>query len=1056
MTAESVASAPPAPSRTDESTGVDFEALVGGISSRFVNLEPSQVDRVLGECLGEIGVFLGVDRVVIYEPGGEDGTLTRTRAWAADGVEASPETVAKSSLPWIRRRRDAGQWTAVSRLDELPPEAEADRERLVERGVRSFFHLPLDMAGDQIGALWLATTAGERPWPAGTARRLTLLGDVFANALSRRTEAERAARRLGLERLVAGLSATFVNLPSEAIDRHLELALERLGRFLGVERCTLFQLEPNGNLGISHAWSLPEAEAPRTSFQRGAFPFLEQQGLQGKIVAFSDPSELPGRAEVDRRGFEALGIRSFASLPFAVGGAPLGILTLSSTRERVPWPEETLERLREVTDVLANAIARRRSDRELALRSRFDSLLADLSASFVNIAAEELDAQIQVGLERVSQFLGVDRSSIFRTDADTGTLRPSHSWRVDGAGPTPEVVSADGFRWIQALARRGETFAITSLDELPAEAEMERSYFSRLGVRSLASVPLTIGGEVGGALTFLTLDEPIHWAPEVLQRIRLVGEVFSAAISRGRQERRLARRIRFEDLLLELSAKLVELPAEEIAEQVERGLELVADHVNVDRVSFAEFSSSGHELAVSHCFARPPYPPNVGRRLHETFPPYAELLWRGETVRMDRLPPHDELASAEIVRLPLEGSEGVRSHLAVPVVAGGRTFGILSLSTFDHFHAWSDDQIDRLALVGGIFASALIRRRSDTDLKAAYDEIRGLNERLEAENVYLREELAPKAAEGMVGESAGLRGVLDQVARVAPTGTTVLVTGETGTGKELVAEAIHAASDRRGRAMIRVNCAALPSTLIESELFGREKGAYTGATARQAGRFEAADRSTLFLDEVAELPLETQAKLLRVLEEGRFERLGSTRTIEVDVRIVAATNRDLAEEVAQGRFREDLFYRLEVFPVRVPPLRERREDIPLLVWAFAREYAERLGKHVEVIPAANMQALQNYLWPGNVRELRNVVERAVILADGPRMEIRVPSGRAAAPAGPTLDAVQTQHIRSVLEQVEWRVRGPGGAAEILGLKPTTLEYRMKKLGVSRPQPPQSR
>jgi transcriptional regulator with GAF, ATPase, and Fis domain len=293
--------------------------------------------------------------------------------------------------------------------------------------------------------------------------------------------------------------------------------------------------------------------------------------------------------------------------------------------------------------------------------------------------------------------------------------------------------------------------------------------------------------------------------------------------------------------------------------------------------------------------------------------------------------------------------------------------------------------------------------------------------------------------------------VLSQVELVAATGSTVLLLGETGAGKELVARAIHRRSPRQGRPPVKVNCAALPSALVEGELFGREKGAYTGAMTRQAGRFEAADGSTLFLDEVAELPVELQAKLLRVLQDGEFERLGSTKTIKVDVRVIAATNRDLAKEVRAGRFREDLFYRLNVFPIHVPPLRERREDILPLVWAFVREFEATMGKRIETLPRKRADALVAYPWPGNVRELRNVVERAMIVSPGSTLLVDVPVLEGSPPHQTTmrLEDVERRHILAVLEVTGWRVRGPRGAATRLGLKPTTLEARMAKLGIKR-------
>jgi formate hydrogenlyase transcriptional activator len=311
---------------------------------------------------------------------------------------------------------------------------------------------------------------------------------------------------------------------------------------------------------------------------------------------------------------------------------------------------------------------------------------------------------------------------------------------------------------------------------------------------------------------------------------------------------------------------------------------------------------------------------------------------------------------------------------------------------------------------------------------------------------------APGAQDAIVGHSAALKRALEQVERVAATDSTVLLHGETGTGKELFASRIHQLSARRGRSMVCVNSAAIPATLIESELFGREKGAYTDATDRQVGRFELADRSTIFLDEIGELPLDVQVKLLRVLEERQIERLGSVKSISIDTRIIAATNRGLEQRIAEGTFRADLFYRLNVFPIRVPFLRERADDIPLLVWRFIEEFSPRFGKQIAEVRADNMAALQRHSWPGNIRELRNAVERAMILATGSRLVVPIPAPLSTVRAHSLrLIDVQRDHIRKVLETANWRVRGTHGAADRLGLRPTTLATRMAKLGLTRPK-----
>ena len=346
------------------------------------------------------------------------------------------------------------------------------------------------------------------------------------------------------------------------------------------------------------------------------------------------------------------------------------------------------------------------------------------------------------------------------------------------------------------------------------------------------------------------------------------------------------------------------------------------------------------------------------------------------------------------------------------------------------------------------------RKQAELNLQIALSEIQELKEKLEVERAYLQEEIKLEYNyENIIGQSDGLKYVLYKVEQIAPSDTTVLVLGETGTGKELVARAIHGLSPRKDRALVKVNCATLPSNLIESELFGHEKGAFTGAYARQLGRFEIADGTSLFLDEIGELPLELQPKLLRVIQDGEFERLGSSGTIKVDVRVIAATNRNLEQEVRRGRFREDLWYRLSIFPITVPPLRERVEDIALLVDFFVDKISKRLGKSIESIPTSVMNILQDYHWPGNVRELENVLERAIINSSGPKLRLvdeLKKQDKDLTSTKKTLEQVERDHIVRVLEQTNWKVSGQGGAAEILGLNRSTLRARIRKLGIRQP------
>jgi formate hydrogenlyase transcriptional activator len=445
--------------------------------------------------------------------------------------------------------------------------------------------------------------------------------------------------------------------------------------------------------------------------------------------------------------------------------------------------------------------------------------------------------------------------------------------------------------------------------------------------------------------------------------------------------------------------------------------------------------------------------------------PAGQAISRGEVLiargaEIDRFHP-------DVIRYLRE--QGVQVVCCVPLTTHGRAFGTINFASRNPQN-FSTPDVELLRQVASQVAIAL-------ENALAFKEIDALKDKLAVEKLYLEEEIRTEFSfDEIVGESPVLRRALAQVELAAPAGTTVLILGETGTGKEIIARAIHNLSPRRERTFVKVNCAAIPAGLLESELFGHERGAFTGALTQKIGRFEFADRGTLFLDEVGDLPLELQPKLLRVLQEQEFERLGGNRTIRVDVRVVAATNSDLTRLVAEKKFRSDLFYRLNVFPIQMPPLRERPEDVPLLVRYFVQKFSRRQNKTVEYVPAAVMEAMVNYSWPGNVRELENLIERAVLLSPG--KELRVPlaefkenalpttfaagpsdlprvAERGASPANSsaspaTLDDAQRQHILQVLRQTQWRISGPRGAAAILGIKRTTLQARMRKLGIKRP------
>ncbi len=511
----------------------------------------------------------------------------------------------------------------------------------------------------------------------------------------------------------------------------------------------------------------------------------------------------------------------------------------------------------------------------------------------------------------------------------------------------------------------------------------------------------------------------------------------------------LEERLQFETLLTDVSSKFVNLPADKIDIEIETVLQRITEALDIDRCSVAQFTDDLKKLIVTHAYAVPGVSPMPDMVLNEHQPWYTHRLYQCRTIVMESV---RDLPDEAIIEKRHCRNEGIQSSVLIPMAVGGSFLGVVGFACLKNPRKWPDFLVKRLKMLGMVFANAIMRKTSELKLRQAFSEIQYLKDKLEAENIFLREEISLRHQQDeFIAESECIKDVLVLAGQVARMDTTVLILGETGTGKELLAKAIHTLSLRRQHTMVTVNCAALPSNLVESELFGHEKGAFTGAESRRIGRFELADKSTLFLDEIGELSLSLQAKLLRVLQEKKFERLGGHKSIASDVRVIAATNRNLLQAVKAGEFRSDLYYRLNVFPIIIPPLRERRSDIPALVWFFVRHFSEKMGKRIDRISNAAMDTLCQNEWPGNVRELRNVVERAMIITKGRSLQISLPAQQQIAADRPaTLDAIQKRHIIATLETTSWCVRGEKGAAKILGMKPTTLESRMSKLGIVRP------
>lgn len=520
---------------------------------------------------------------------------------------------------------------------------------------------------------------------------------------------------------------------------------------------------------------------------------------------------------------------------------------------------------------------------------------------------------------------------------------------------------------------------------------------------------------------------------------------------RKKTAREIQRRARNQAFLVELSTDLIRTPPEMISGKLNYILEKICTQFELDAISVWWLGDNRTVLRSTHRWERTETRNPPMQRLASDYPWYVRHLQTGKPLAIDDVDKMPEQARLEQTSLRRFGT---KSLLVIPLLVDGNLEGIYLFSIRNEKRQWSEQHVAELKLISENLANAYTRSQ-------AMKEIEQLKNELQLENTYLREEV--RVAHGfdeIIGENAELRRSLQAVEKVAPTEVAVLILGETGTGKELVARALHDLSARRDKPMVCVNCPALPAGLIESELFGHEKGAFTGAQSRRVGRFEAASGGTIFLDELGELPLKLQSKLLRVLQTGEFERLGGSETLHANVRLIAATNRDLAEAVERSEFRADLYYRISTFPIHLPALRDRKEDVPMLAEHFVRKHAERLNKEITAISPSMIKELMAYSWPGNVRELESIVERALISSISPALlKLSSPLNPATGTSvtkpelssarNVDLAAVNRSHILKVLEQTDWMVSGRNGAASVLGMPPSTLRSKMKRLNISR-------
>ena len=996
-------------------------------------------------------------------------------------------------------------------------------------------------------------------------------------------------------------------------------------------------------------------------------------------------------------------LSSISVMPIHHAGKLVGMVGIADRREgydmaMVSYLKPFLMSYGNIIEAYRNDQRRKQAEKALHERLHFETLLSDISITFINLPTTEIDKNIEIGLKRIVECLEIDRGSLLEFTNEKTQLSLTWSYAREDIQPASYISVSEKYPWVTEILRSGKTCCISGPDELPDEAWHEKQYFLEQGVKSIALIPLSVGGDIVGAIGFSSILTERKWPDDLIQRLRLLGEIIASALIRKKSMEALRKsedkyRILFEsanegilvikgDKFIDCNKKALEMsgntkdqligqtpwaislpiqsngkpskemwremlelaysgkamvfdwiyrrqdaqfidievslakidiqdePAllcywrditgrkrtEEVQRQRNKILEILTSgaslkEVFVSLVSAVEQANPGTLCSIllldkegkqlrygfapnlpnfyNEAIDRLTIGPNIGScgaaayrkervivkdiMTHENWAGYRKLAARAGvracwsepiisstgtvlgTFAMyygaPRGPSHWEMEfiqnSAQLAGIAIErkltenallesesqlrlltdvlpvlisyidSEERYRfsnkvheDWLGIPQyrIMGKSIRSVLGNSTyraikqyiktvlsghavsFNHRVPFKDGKVRYIhADLIPHFASAentkgffalitdiTAHKESEDALQKALSEVALLKDQLQADNVYLQEEIKLNHNfEEIVGRSEELKKVLYKVEQVATTDTTVLIQGETGTGKELLARAIHSLSSRRDRPLIKVNCATLPVNLAESELFGHEKGAFTGALVRLIGRFELANGATIFLDEVGELPLGLQAKLLRVLQEGELERVGNPHTIKVDVRVIAATNRDLSQEVKQGGFRADLYYRLNVFPLHVPPLRDRKGDISLLVRILVNKFSQRIGKTIDTIPLKVIETFQKYTWPGNIRELENIIERAVILSQGKilqvddRLEI-TSSMESADTHNASLEEFERTHILQVLKDCDWKIEGNNGAAESLGMNPGTLRSRIRKLKIRRP------
>jgi transcriptional regulator with GAF, ATPase, and Fis domain len=689
---------------------------------------------------------------------------------------------------------------------------------------------------------------------------------------------------------------------------------------------------------------------------------------------------------------------------------------------------------------------------------RIAELVAEVSRQFIDLPAQEIDRGIDGALRAIVDALGFDRGILTAVPPQKNALIVTH--RYHARPPRRHIEVGDSLPllalpWSTSQVLAGVDVRVADAAEVAEHAPVDAARLAEAGIRALAGLPVLVDGQVTAALILIAeqSSELVY-----LDSLRTVVRIFASALDKKRLDLALASRLRLTEMVGDISRRFIDVPLAEIRKSIDEALQRIAALYEFKRAVLYELSDDRKRYSITHRYLAPGIEPTEPTGVEQPIERFGYVASRLALKQPIVIASEGSPEEAATERRDLSAG-GMTHALVFPLVVGADPLGAV---TFSGVSPPDPMFVEMLGVVGELFTSALHRERVERGLVERIEEISRLKRQIEGERDYLREEVREGRQSGdLVGESPALERLLALVESVASTPATVLIRGESGVGKELIARAIHSRSLRSEEPLVKVNCASVPKELFESEFFGHVRGAFTGALKDRTGRFELADRGTLFLDEVGEIPLDLQAKLLRVLQEKEFERVGAEKTRKVDVRIIAATNRDLAAEAAAGRFRKDLYYRLNVFPIEIPPLRERREDILPLAEHFLKLQRRILARPHLVFSEEHRRRLLAYDWPGNVRELQHVIERAVILSrEGPlRLDLALPAV-GAVEATERKERVLTEealremergNLTTALDRCDWRISGAGGAAEMLGLSPSTLRDRMRVFEIQRPK-----